>query len=85
MNAFLAEPWLEALHLSDLELKRSLLIGLYKEGHISLGKAAELLGVDRFELMSELKQRGICINYGWEDYQEDLRTLKWLDSRLEPQ
>jgi predicted HTH domain antitoxin len=84
MNAVLAEPWLEALHLSDLELKRSLLIGLYKEGHISLGKAAELLGMDRFELLSELKQRGICINYGMAEYEEDLRTLKWLESRLEP-
>ena len=81
MNAVLEEPWVDALHISEGELKRSLLIGLYKEGHISLGKAAELLGMDRFELLSQLKQRGMCINYFWEDYQEDLRTLKWLETR----
>ena len=81
MNAVLEEPWIGALHLSDGEFKRSLLIGLYKEGHISLGKAAELLDIDRFELLSQLKQRGMCINYFWEDYQEDLRTLKWLETR----
>ena len=81
MNVVFEERWVKALHLTEAEFKRSLLIGLYKEGHISLGKAAELLGIDRFELLSQLKQRGMCINYFWEDYQDDLRTLKWLETR----
>lgn len=81
MNAVLEEPWVEALHLTDLELKRSLLIGLYKDGHISLGKAAELLGIDRFEFMSLLKARGIHLNYGLEDYAQDLQTIEWLEAR----
>ena len=46
---------------NDKELLRSIVIGAYIDGEISLGKAAELLGKTRDELIEEFKKLGIPI------------------------
>ncbi|MBS7251474.1 MAG: UPF0175 family protein [Candidatus Freyarchaeota archaeon] len=40
---------------------RSIIIGAYVDGRISLSRAAELLGVTRIELQRELRQKGVPI------------------------
>ena len=49
---------------------------LYREGVISLGKAAEIAGLSLWEMMELLARKGVPIRYGPEDLDEDLRTLE---------
>jgi predicted HTH domain antitoxin len=58
-------------------IKRSLAVELYREGKLSLGKAAELAGAkSKWEMLMLLRERGVPIDYTSEDAKEDLQTLK---------
>lgn len=60
-----------------LYIKRSLAVELYREGKLSLGKAAELAGVkSKWEMLMLLSERGVPLDYTAEDAKDDLRTLK---------
>jgi len=60
-------------------IKRSLAVELYREGKLSLGKAAELAGASgKWEMLMILNERGVPLDYSAEDAQEDFRTLKEL-------
>ncbi|HIK13138.1 MAG TPA: UPF0175 family protein [Oscillatoriaceae cyanobacterium M33_DOE_052] len=48
-------------------------IALYQQKRISGGKARHLAGMNIMEFQRELSQRGITVNYGVEDFQEDLK------------
>lgn len=49
---------------SDPELKWAVVIGGYLQEQINLGKAAELLGMDRWTLQEEFLRQGIPIRIG---------------------
>jgi len=49
---------------------------LYREGLVSLGKAAEIAGLSLWEMMELMARKGISIRYEPEDLEEDLRTLR---------
>lgn len=58
-------------------VKKTLAVELYREGVLSLGKAAELAGVsNKWEMISLLNERNVPLNYTAEDAEEDLKTLK---------
>jgi predicted HTH domain antitoxin len=58
-------------------IKRSLAVELYREGKLSLGKAAELAGAkSKWEMLMLLGERGVPIDYTSEDAKDDLQTLK---------
>lgn len=59
-------------------VKKNFLLELYREGKISLTKAAKLLGLSRKEIIGILKDAKIPMNYGLEEYEEDLETAKSL-------
>ena len=66
----------------SLYVKRSLAVELYREGKLSLGKAAELAGAgSNWEMLLLLSERGVPLDYTAEDAQDDLRTLKELLKR----
>jgi len=48
---------------------------LYKNGTISLGKAGEILGISKQEMLHLLSIRRIPINYTADDLNSDLETL----------
>jgi len=56
VDAALKELWQK-----NPALYKSVVINAYLDEKINLGKAAELLGVDRLELQRELKAKGIPI------------------------
>jgi predicted HTH domain antitoxin len=63
-------------------IKRSLAVELYREGKLSLGKAAELAGAkNKWEMLMLLNERGVPIDYTSEDAKDDLQTLKEVLSR----
>jgi predicted HTH domain antitoxin len=55
---------LRALFESQPELKRQMVIRAYTSGDISLGKAAEIMGVSHEEMKEVLHERGAQIHLG---------------------
>lgn len=66
----------EAWHVTPAEaekrLKLELAVALYAQRMLGLGKAAELAGLDRFDLNEVLAERGIPMHYGQNELEEDL-------------
>ena len=57
-------------------IKRSLAVELYREGRLSLGKAAELAGAkSKWEMLMLLSERGVPRDYTANDAEKDLQTL----------
>nr|WP_297510635.1 UPF0175 family protein [Thermococcus sp.] len=65
------EPERELILLATIEL--------YREGRVSLGKAAQLAGLSVREFLYELRRRGIPINYTREEAEEDVRLIEGLE------
>lgn len=59
-------------------VKRNFLLELYREGRISLGRMAALLGVSRTEMLGIMKDSNIPLNYGVQELEEDIETAKRL-------
>jgi AbrB family looped-hinge helix DNA binding protein len=56
---------------------RYLAVDLYREGSLSLGKAAELAGTkSKWEMLMLLSERGVPLDYTADDAKKDLQTLK---------
>ncbi|MCX7924363.1 MAG: UPF0175 family protein [Fimbriimonadales bacterium] len=49
---------------TDPELRWAVVVGAYLDEQISLAKAAELLGMDRWSLQEEFQRRGIPLQIG---------------------
>ncbi len=58
-----------------MEIKEIVALDLYKKGQISLGKAGEMLGLSKREMLSLLNYRKIPINYDVDDLKSDIKTL----------
>ncbi|MCD4808926.1 MAG: UPF0175 family protein [Methanosarcinales archaeon] len=72
-------PFSVKVHESEMPdfIKRTLAIELYREGKLSLGKAAELAGVrNKWEMLTLLDKSGVPLNYTIEDFEKDLDTLE---------
>ncbi|MFW5927816.1 MAG: UPF0175 family protein [Thermoplasmatota archaeon] len=61
------------------EVAKNFIIELYREGTISLGKAAEFLGMTKKELMVLLDERNIPLNYDSEELKKDRDTWEKLN------
>jgi predicted HTH domain antitoxin len=58
-------------------IKRSLAVELYREGKLSLGKAAELAGMhNKWEMLMLLSESGVPLDYSALDAEDDFQTLK---------
>jgi predicted HTH domain antitoxin len=67
----------EAFHVPEADVPRQLRIelacALYGQNRLGLGKAAELAGLDRFQMGDELARRNIPRHYTQDDLNSDLR------------
>ena len=59
-------------------VKKNFLLELYREGKVSLGRMAALLGMNLVEMMGVMKDSNIPLNYGIEELEEDTETAKKL-------
>ena len=57
-------------------VKLYLAIELCREGKVSLGKAAEIAGVTKWEMMEILASKGVSIQYDVKDLEKDIKTLE---------
>ena len=60
------------------ELRLLVALELYREGRISLGKAAEIAGLGLREFLYELRSRDIPLNYDLEELEHDLEAVRGL-------
>ena len=61
----------------DLFIRRSLAVELYREGKLSLGKAAEVAGArNKWEMLMLLNEKGVPLDYTAENAEKDLKTLQ---------
>jgi len=57
-------------------VREALSAELYREGLVSIGKAAEIAGVSIWEMYEILARRKIPLQYYPEDLENDIKTLK---------
>ena len=69
--------------LGDLSqvARDALLVEAYRMGKLSIGRLARTLGIGVLEADQWLAQRGVSLNYSFEDFKADERTLQELRGR----
>ena len=67
-----------ATHMTAQEIRREFAVQLYAQGKLSMGKARELAEMTVYEFQCLLGSRGIPVNYGVEDFLDDLDTIQRL-------
>jgi len=78
MSVIIPDDILQSARMSEAELKLEIAIMLFQEDKISIGKARNLAGMSLLEFQREIAQRGICIHYDVEEFEEDIKTLRGL-------
>ncbi len=76
MSLLISDEIVQASGFSERELLLEIVIMLFQQDKISLGKASELQGMHRMQFQKLLADRGICVHYDVADFQEDLKTLQ---------
>jgi predicted HTH domain antitoxin len=69
------------LPLTEADLRTELAIALFQQDHISLGRASKIAKIHIMDFQKLLANRGICIHYDTEDFQQDIQYLRdkgWL-------
>ena len=57
-------------------LRMTIAVELFREGLVSIGKAAEIAGISRYGMMDILASKKIPLHYSAEDLEKDAKTLK---------
>ena len=78
MNIRIDDVSIDKLNLTEDQLRFDLAVGLYVNERVSLGKAAEVAKMGVIQFQKELGRRKIPMNYGVEDFRQDLKTLETL-------
>lgn len=76
MSVILSNEILEASGLSEEALVLEVIILLFQQQRISIGKASRLAGMPLIEFQRQLAQRQIPIHYSEAAFAEDLQTLR---------
>lgn len=76
MSLVISDDLVNASGWSENELFLEIVLMLFRQDKISLGKASELLGLHRMEFQKLISDRGICVHYDVTEFQEDLKTLQ---------
>ncbi len=81
MSLVISDEVVKASGLSENQLLLEIVIMLFQQEKISLGKASEIIGMNQIKFQKLLAQRGICIHYDVAELQEDIQHLRskgWL-------
>ncbi len=76
MSLVISDDLVKASGFSENELLLEIVLMLFQQDKISLGKAGELLGLHRMQFQKLISERGICVHYDIDEFQEDLKTLE---------
>ena len=69
---------LQAAHMSEAEMLQEIAVLLYTREKVTLALASRLARMDRLRFQHLLASRGIPVNFGVSDFEQDLETLRSL-------
>ena len=75
MSLVISDDIIRASGLSEADLLLEIIILLFQQEKLSLGKASEILGMPQIRFQRLIADRGICVHYDVADFQEDLQHL----------
>ncbi|MBD2080368.1 UPF0175 family protein [Leptolyngbya sp. FACHB-17] len=78
MSLLIPDELIKASGLSEVELLQELILMLFQREKLTLGKAAQILGMTQLEFQALLASRDLCIHYDVEDLHEDVKNLQEL-------
>lgn len=81
MSLVISDDIIRASGLSEADLLLEIIVLLFQQEKLSLGKASEILGVPQIRFQRLLDDRGICVHYDVADFRKDLQHLSekgWL-------
>lgn len=81
MSLVISDDIVRASGLSESDLLLEIILLLFQQEKLSLGKASEILGMPQFQFQRLLDEREICVHYDVAEFREDLQHLSqkgWL-------
>jgi predicted HTH domain antitoxin len=75
MSLLISDEVLQASGLTENELFLEVVLLLFQQDKLSLGKAAELLNMPQIRFQRLIAARGICVHYDVAEFQEDIQHL----------
>ena len=76
MALVIGDQELQAINLTAEELRLEIAIWFYQTGKMSSGQASKFANVSRVQFQKELGQRKVPVNYGIEDFEQDMQTIQ---------
>lgn len=75
MSLVISDDLLKASGLTEEELFLEIILLLFQQDKLSLGKAAELLDMSQIQFQRLISDRGICVHYDVAEFREDIRHV----------
>ncbi|MCC6360470.1 MAG: UPF0175 family protein [Phycisphaerales bacterium] len=79
MAVIITDDTLALLGMTEDDFRQELAIILFRDGRLTLSRAARLAGMSRVALQRLLASRRIPIHYDSAEFREDLATLQDID------
>jgi predicted HTH domain antitoxin len=76
MSLVISDELLKAAKVSEDELMQEIVLLLFQQDKLTLGKASYLLGISQMEFQKLLASRKICLHYDVEEFREDIKSLQ---------
>lgn len=76
MSLLISDHVLEEINMTDSELWLELVILLFQQKRISIGRASRLVNMHLLQFQHELAIRKIPVHYDVADFEADLQTLQ---------
>jgi predicted HTH domain antitoxin len=76
MSVIIPDELIRAAGLTEQEMRLEIAVTLYDRAKLSVGKAAEVAGMDSYRFRQLLASRGFELDYDAQDFEDDLGTLR---------
>lgn len=81
MQLTLPDDLIQETGLTQDQLRFDLVLGLYIDEKVTLGRGAEIAGLSKSAFLDELGKRRIPVHYDARDVQADLETIAVLQAK----
>lgn len=76
MGLVISDELLKSAKMSEADLMKEIVIMLFQQEKLTLGKAANLLNISQLEFQNILASGNLFVHYDLEEWEEDLQTLQ---------
>jgi predicted HTH domain antitoxin len=76
MSLVISDELLTSAKVSEDELMQEIILLLFQQDKLTLGKASYLLGMSQIGFQKLLAARKICLHYDVDEFREDIENLE---------